>query len=183
MAVVAVIGILAALAVFGVRRYLTSAKTAEAKNIVGSIARAAITSYERESPANVIIAQGSSSAAVTHALCTSAAPVPGAIPAGTKYVPVSGAGADFQAGTLLAGWRCLKVNIEDPIYYRYTYFQGGGYVAPANPAAVGGTGFEAAAQGDLDNNGIFSTFARTGAPDANGQLQVATQLYILNETE
>ncbi len=41
MIVVAIIGVLAALAIYGVRRYLATAKTSEAKNTVGAIARGA----------------------------------------------------------------------------------------------------------------------------------------------
>jgi len=39
MIVVAIIGVLAALAIYGVRRYLASAKTGEAKNTIGAISR------------------------------------------------------------------------------------------------------------------------------------------------
>ena len=39
MIVVAIIGVLAALAIYGVRRYLASAKTSEAKNTIGAISR------------------------------------------------------------------------------------------------------------------------------------------------
>ena len=48
MIVVAIIGVLAALAIFGVRRYLASAKTSEAKNSVGAITRGAAAAFERE---------------------------------------------------------------------------------------------------------------------------------------
>src|SRR6266496_2755027 len=47
MIVVAIIGILAALAIYGVSRYLNSAKTSEVKQNVGAIARAAGASWER----------------------------------------------------------------------------------------------------------------------------------------
>ncbi len=36
MIVVAIIGVLAALAIYGVRRYMASAKTSEAKNTIGA---------------------------------------------------------------------------------------------------------------------------------------------------
>src|SRR5262249_23716463 len=49
MIVVAIIGVLAALAIYGVNKYLASAKTSEAKNSVGAISRGASASFERES--------------------------------------------------------------------------------------------------------------------------------------
>ena len=76
MIVVAIIGVLAALAIFGVRRYLASAKTSEAKNSVGAITRGAAAAFERETAASQILAGGDSSAAASHSLCTSADPVP-----------------------------------------------------------------------------------------------------------
>ena len=50
MIVVAIIGVLAALAIYGVRRYLASSKTSEAKNTVGAISRGATAAFERETP-------------------------------------------------------------------------------------------------------------------------------------
>jgi type IV pilus assembly protein PilA len=47
MIVVAIIGVLAALAIYGVRRYVASAKTSEAKNAVGAISRGAAAAFER----------------------------------------------------------------------------------------------------------------------------------------
>src|SRR5689334_23265245 len=55
MIVVAIIGVLAALAIYGVRRYLATSKTAEAKNTIGGIARAAVAAYERETYSNELL--------------------------------------------------------------------------------------------------------------------------------
>jgi prepilin-type N-terminal cleavage/methylation domain-containing protein len=49
MIVVAIIGILAALAIYGVKKYLTNAKTGEAKNNLGRLAKDAVSAFERES--------------------------------------------------------------------------------------------------------------------------------------
>ena len=48
MIVVAIIGILAALAIYGVKKYLTNAKTGEAKNNLGRMGKDAVAAYERE---------------------------------------------------------------------------------------------------------------------------------------
>ena len=76
MIVIAIIGVLAALAIYGVRRYLASAKTSEAKNTIGAIARGAKQAFERESAASELVPEGSTSTNASHALCGSATAVP-----------------------------------------------------------------------------------------------------------
>ncbi|MGK3984039.1 prepilin-type N-terminal cleavage/methylation domain-containing protein [Sorangium sp. So ce136] len=183
MIVVAIIGVLAALAIFGVRRYLASAKTSEAKNSVGAITRGATAAFERETAASEILGGGTSSAAASHSLCGSADAVPAAgPPAGVKYQPDTTEGEDFETGTAIAGWKCLRFSMTQPIYYQYHYVQGAripGVTASPDPTA---TGFEAGAVGDLDNDAVHSIFTRGGSVTA-GQLALATQVYIENEYE
>jgi type IV pilus assembly protein PilA len=163
------VGVLASLAIYGTRRYLASAKTAEAKNTIGAIARGARQSYERET----VDASGNP----RHALCKSANPVPSMVPSGVKYMPGAG---DFDTGDAETGWKCLKFSITQSIYYQYSYNQGTGYLATAvNP---GPTGFEAAARGDLDGDGMTSLFAITGTESA-GDIRVSTMVYIQDEFE
>ncbi|WP_441286063.1 type IV pilin protein [Sorangium sp. KYC3313] len=186
MIVVAIIGVLAALAIYGVRRYLASAKTSEAKNSIGAIARGAAAAYERETAASEILTGGTSTAA-NHALCdTATAPVPAAVPAGTKYQPSSAATDDFNAGTSTQGWPCLKFAMTQPIYYQYHYTRGGRTgvsTTSPDPTANGATdSFEAGAAGDLDGDATLSAFARGGSV-FNGELVLATQVFIENEYE
>ncbi|MCC6555205.1 MAG: prepilin-type N-terminal cleavage/methylation domain-containing protein [Polyangiaceae bacterium] len=184
MIVVAIIGVLAALAIYGVRRYLASAKTSEAKNTIGSISRGAAAAYERETAASELVAEGSNSTAANHALCASAGAVPATPPPGTKYQPNTAEGNDFETGDATTGWKCLKFSMTQPIYYQYNYNAGGGYVAASNPAIPNANGFEAAAIGDLDGDAANSIFARTGQVNpATAQLIVSTQVYIENEYE
>jgi type IV pilus assembly protein PilA len=166
---VPIIGIMASLGIYGFRRYLAAAKTAEAKNTIGAMSRAATAAYEREDTTG------------THQLCTSAITVPSRVPSGTKYQPSSSAGADFDTGSTTAGWRCLKFSMTQPIYYQYHYHQGSGYVAPA-AGSPGPNGFEAAAQGDINGDGVKSTFARIGQV-VSGSVVVSTSIYVDNEFE
>jgi type IV pilus assembly protein PilA len=185
MIVVAIIGVLAALAIYGVRRYLASAKTSEAKNTIGAISRGAEGAFERETAASQIVTEGTTSTALSHSLCGTAIVVPAAIPAGTKYQPLTTPNNDFETGDASNGWRCLKFSMSNPIYYQYSYYMGSGYISPAKGAPPpGANGFEAAAQGDLDANGVTSMFSRTGTvnPTSN-QLDLATQIFIYNEYE
>jgi len=183
MIVVAIIGVLAALAIYGVNRYLASAKTSEAKNTVGAIARAAVAAYERQNAPSALLAAGGSGSAATQSLCLGATPVPAAVPGGVKYQPNTAAAADFNSGASDTGWQCLKFSMSQPIYYQYHYTR------DANTPGLGGSpptfvapGFEAAAIGDLDNDTVTSSFARAGEV-RGGELVVATEVYIFNEFE
>jgi type IV pilus assembly protein PilA len=168
---VPMIGVMAALGIYGVRRYLVAAKTAEAKNTIGAITRGAVAAYEREA---------TTGGAPAHRLCSSANPVPRAVMMAKKYLPSTAAGQDFNAGGPAAGWPCLRFAMTEPIYYQYHYQQGSGWVVPS--IAPGADGFEVAAQGDLDGNGTTSKFARTGKV-AGGQVVVSTEMFIENEFE
>ena len=182
MIVVAIIGVLAALAIYGVRKYLASAKTSEAKNTVGAVTRGAAAAYERETVASQIVAEGSNSSAASNALCFTATAVPsGFVPKGNKYQPNTSEGKDFETGDTVTGWKCLKFTLTQPIYYQYSYrFASVQTKAPT----TGANYFEASAIGDIDSDGVFSSFARTGAVNtATGQLVLATQLYVENEFE
>jgi len=187
MIVVAIIGVLAALAVFGVRSYLASSKLAEAKQTVGAISRVAASQYERERNISEIPAAGGTYASNTHVLCGSATPVPATFSQvqGTKYQPDMTPGADFMTGTNVAGWQCLGFSIAQPIAFQYHYNVGGGYLSSGLPGAAvpaGAEAFEAAARGDLDGDGNASVVARTGEV-RGGELVVSTELFMHNETE
>ncbi|MFO0661208.1 MAG: prepilin-type N-terminal cleavage/methylation domain-containing protein [Polyangiaceae bacterium] len=191
MIVVAIIGVLAALAVFGVSKYLASAKTSEAKNGIGAIVRGGIAKYEAETTASQLVGEGSSSTAASHSVCgmggtPASGPVPAAMTAikGTKYQPDSAAGKDYNTGDSENGWKCLKFQITDPQYFQYEYKSDGNKFA-TNPAAFTGVGFEASAQGDLNGDGTtYSQFARTAQVNtATGTIRAASQVYINNEFE
>jgi type IV pilus assembly protein PilA len=179
MIVVAIVGVLAALAIFGVRRYLLTSKAAEAKETLGTLARAGASAYERETYANELLPQGGIANVSMHTLCLSAAAfVPLLPPKNKKYQPITADGQDFNTGDQITGWKCLKFGMSKPIYYSYGYHQG---TAPCGSPATA-AGFEACAHGDLDGNGILSTFAR-GADIKNGSVKLTDELYIANEFE
>ncbi len=181
MIVVAIIGVLAALAIYGVRRYLATAKTSEAKNTVGAISRAAVAAYERETTPTEILGDAATSTQTVHAFCDSASKVPNAgPPAAKKYQPSTADNADFNTGTNTQGWKCLKFTLTEATYFQYGYEKGPGpFTANTGSDA---TGFEVWSQGDLDGNTTKSTFAR-GAILRNGTPVIGTELYIDKEYE
>jgi type IV pilus assembly protein PilA len=149
MIVVAIVGVLAVLAIYGVRKYIANAKTAEARNSLGQVSKDASAAFDREKFASATVIAVGSTTAVLRALCsTAAANVPTAVPSAAKYQSSS---ADWQAGDAVTGWQCLKFNLQDPQYYMY------GYTAAVNSS------YTATANGDLNGNGVFSTFTITGS--------------------
>jgi hypothetical protein len=169
------VGTLGALAIFGVRRYLSAAKAAEAKNTIGAIGRGAVMAYEREQ-------LGPSNAAL-HKLCKSAIPVPSKVPRGTKVLPAGG--QDFDTGDQERGWRCLKFTITEPIRYQYTYTVGGPYKGPKRGGPdPGPNGFEIAAEGDLDGDGVTSLFTLVGVVDPKTDMvRLSKQIWSDREDE
>jgi|SoiMethySBSTD1v2_1073268.scaffolds.fasta_scaffold105642_3 type IV pilus assembly protein PilA len=148
MIVVAIIGVLAALAIYGVRRYLLNAKTAEAKEGIGRLAKDATTAYQRERMNPAMLAAGDESNAA-HAFCGSATnAVPDTVPAGSKKQPGP---AEWATGDQNAGWKCLKFSMNEPVYYQYNYVS-------ADTTA----GFNATATGDLNGDGTTSLFQLDG---------------------
>jgi type IV pilus assembly protein PilA len=155
MIVVAIIGVLAALAIYGVRRYLLNAKTAEAKNAVGQMAKDAKIAYERESMKPDVLKAGSTVGASNN-LCSSAAnSVPSAIGsvAGQKYQSADSEWTTGKDSNPPAGWACLKFSLSDPQYYMYSY---------VGTTGGGGT-FTGTANGDLNGDNTTSQFALAGA--------------------
>jgi type IV pilus assembly protein PilA len=158
MIVVAIIGILAVLAIYGVSKYMTNAKTGEARNALGQIAKAGVGAFEEERSPSTLLAPEGSSAAVLHDVCLSAVPVPDAIGkvSDKKYQSTAAAGKDWQTGDRNTGWTCLKFSLTEPQYFMYNY------------QATTAKGFHASAEGD---------FKATGSPTIGFSLQG-----LINET-
>jgi type IV pilus assembly protein PilA len=148
MIVVAIIGVLAVLAIYGVRKYIANAKTAEARNSLGQIAKDAAAAVEREKGTQAILATSTNSALI-RAFCTSSTKIPtsGTPPAAQKYQSDP---HEWTAGSPIGGWQCLKFQLEEPQYFEYEY-------TSADTSAYTGN-FYAAAHGDLNGDGNTSQF-------------------------
>jgi type IV pilus assembly protein PilA len=170
MIVVAIVGILAALAIFGVKKYVTNAKTAEARNTLGAISKNAAGAWSREIMAGSVLPD-TQTAAGANALCKSASAVPSAVPKGVKYQSSTAAGADYNAGSADTGWVCLRFQMEGPQYYQYNY-----------TAAADNSKFDAIAMGDLNGDGTNSTFTRA-AEVRNGQIVLSPAITEVNPDE
>ena len=176
MIVVAIVGILAVLAIYGVRKYLANAKTAEATNSLGQIAKNAAAAFEMESMAGSVLTPGNS-ANFSRALCKSASiTVPSAgvtAVAGKKY---QSSAAEWNVDALgNSGFACLKFTMDAPQYYVYNYTAGG-------TGAAGDT-FTAQANGDLNGDTIQSTFQILGSVNSSFILNVSPNLISVNPEE
>lgn len=155
MIVVAIIGVLAALAIYGVTKYLANAKTAEARTALGRMAKDSQSAFERETMTQAIVGLGDK-ADIARGLCPTSASVPAAL-------------ADVSNGKYQSdpdewkttGWDCLKFTMSDPQYFQYTYESSG-------TAGTADDTFTARANGDLDGDSNPSTF------EYYGQIQEST---------
>jgi type IV pilus assembly protein PilA len=153
MIVVAIVGILAALAIYGVRKYIANSKTAEARNSIGQMAKDATTAYAREGMEATVLALGASTSVVNRLCGSAAASVPDAIAkvSGKKFQSNPG---DWTTGDKDNGWACVKFTMTDPQYYMYMY--------AASGSTLAGATFASTATGDLDGDGSKSTFTLRG---------------------
>ena len=175
MIVVAIVGILAALAIYGVRKYITNAKTAEARNSLGQMSKDASAAYNREGMAGTVLAIGNSTT-ITNALCkSSTASVPAAKAgiAARKYQSKPQEWTDVDQFT---GWTCLKFSMQDPQYFMYNYTQTG------STSVAGGT-FKTLANGDLNGDGTLSTFELDGSLQVGSGTTVVTLAPNIIETD
>ncbi len=167
MIVVAIIGVLAALAIYGVRRYVFTAKTAEAKEGIGRIAKDASSSYNAERMAGTVLGL-QATVAGSNQFCdaaTNLVPADSTVIQGRKYQSSpsewnEGLGVD---GASPVGWPCLGFAMQDPQYFQY------GYAATCGDAcdAVGDS-FTAIAHGDLDGDTDLSTYSLRGEIQSAG---------------
>jgi type IV pilus assembly protein PilA len=174
MIVVAIIGILAVLAVYGVTRYMKNAKTGEARNAIGQIAKQAVAAYETERASAELLTLQGSSAANLHQVCSTATPVPAtAPPVNKKYQSSQVKDQDWGVGSQTVGWPCLKFALTEPQYYQYGY--------NGNPGLGDANKFVAYANGNLGGGGIDSSFQLGGK--VQGTANQMTVQTTMTETE
>lgn len=153
------LGMMPAIAIPAFIKYIRAAKTAEAEDRLSQIARSAELYYGQERAG----AQGEV--------------LPPQFPESTPITPQRSC-AEYPEGRCPPDptawshptWQALNFSMSEPHYFQYRFVSNG-------------TAFTARALGDLDNDGIFSTFeqAGTGAPD--GSVTIARGIYRENPTE
>jgi type IV pilus assembly protein PilA len=172
MIVVAIVGILATLAVYGVRKYMATAKTAEAKNTIGQISKLAVASFESEKvAANMLTFKATTTS--LRAVCDSEPVNP--IPAVTaiKGLKYQSSISDWDSGGN-KGFSCLHFSMTMPQYYAYSY--------TASGVGAGTDAYTVTANGDLNGDGVLSTFSINGKVQS-GAMSVAPSITEIFSTE
>jgi len=179
MIVVAIIGILAAIAIPAFMKNVRKSKTTEATTNIKKMAEGAASYYHEEM-----------NAAGT------------AVPVAKQFPGLGGAaGATSAQAPAIAGghpccpqkcapnpliwtdqvWQQLKFSMDDPHYYSYAYHhdEPTGSITGADPVLGDGTStagreyFIADAVGDLNCDGVFSTFETFGGIDSHGSVSLS----------
>jgi type II secretory pathway pseudopilin PulG len=145
------ISILSALAMYGVARYLRHSKTSEAIATTTAIAQAACVYYNQSDANQPAGTKVDAAKAMRHFPPASRASVP-ANDADVRGKRFQSALGDWATSP----WLDMGFKISTPQFYAYS-FESNGSGTAAQATAI--------AQGDLDGNGIKSTFRATAAPD------------------
>src|SRR4051812_44863318 len=146
MIVVAIIGILAAVAIPAFMKYIRRSKTVEATMNVRKLFDSSVAYFEAEhanSSGTILSRQFPVTQAWSPAQGTCAGST------GGKCNPATQASV-WRTNT----WAALNFSVDDPFYYSYQYQAGG---------SEGTSTFSAEASGDLDGDGTYSLFTRTGS--------------------
>jgi type IV pilus assembly protein PilA len=166
MTVVVIMGILATLAIYGVRRYINAAKSGEARQMILNI-KAAEEAY-REETYQYLQTDQSNSVANTSVLyphvCIGAT-------VGRMKVAWEQADGCDQAKRM----RTLGVTSTAPVMYGYAVAVAASGSMPALPStstfkwgaagSINGPGFAVVAMGDVDGNGTYSVFVGSSLTD------------------
>lgn len=189
LVVVAILGILSSLAIPAVSAYIRRTKTAEARINLAKMYDSVAAYYAGEHVDRgqvETIGTGSTLARATH-LC----PTPIASPAGgeagltpTIDCNLGPGGRCVPSGAPSgAGYYDIREWTDNPVWAGMNFVQEQGHYFHYNFRATntltgfGDCQFTAGAYGDLDADGVFSTFERSGAADMHG-VNAAAGLYI-----
>ncbi|HTA94120.1 MAG TPA: type II secretion system protein [Polyangiaceae bacterium] len=157
MAVVVIVGVLATLAVFGVRKYIASSKTSEAIEMIGAI-KAAEETYKDETFTYLDVSGG----------LTQATAYPSGFTPGRQKAQWGG------GGTGSTGFKQLGVTSANPVYFAYACTAGAANTTPASPSSDSGSitianwpttlaapWYVVKAYSDLSGTGVYTVFVGT----------------------
>ncbi len=174
MIVVAIIGILAAIAIPAFMNYIKRSKTTEAGIQLKAMFQGAATYYEQERGQRGVPAPGGGTVAVTRCMVNSA--VTTNAPSSQKTV------LDFA--TEPADFRTIGFAPADPLYYQYQIVSTGTVAGACGDASTPGTQLYAfQANGDLDGDGTPSLFEIAAGVNADAALYNGGAVYVENELE
>jgi len=163
MIVVAILGILAAVAIPAFLKYIKRSKTTEATMNLRKIFDSSV-SYFANDPVSATGTQ------IDNQFPVSAGPTPATVPGRTRVVTPESTWSAIQT------WNSLNFGMSDPHLYQYEYTSN----APAS--TLNDSEFTASAYGDLDGDGATSLFRRF-ATVQDMEVGGSAGLYIEDELE
>ncbi len=164
MIVVAIIGILAAVAIPAFMKYIRRSKTSEVTMNLRKLFDSSVSYYTEE-----FAARDGKILPRQFPVTVTSTPNVTACTGGSskKHAPSADLWND-------ASWQALTFAVEDPFYYQYQYDGTGTGVDAA---------FTARGNGDLNCDGVLSTFERIGTIDAENNVNGGAGLFKKNELE
>jgi type IV pilus assembly protein PilA len=174
MIVVAIIGILAAIAIPAFVNYVKRSKTSEAGANLKSLFQGAAAYYEQENWQQGIVAAGGSAAASTHCVVPTASASWSADD--EKYVP------DWTGEA--ASYTALNFAPADPLYFEYHITAtAAGLVSGCGMAASTNAVYTFTANGDLDGDNSESTFSLAAGSNPDNALFRAPGIFTADPLE
>jgi len=165
MIVVAILGILAAVAIPAFLNYMRKAKTSEATLNIDRIFEGGITYFEAEH-----VPRGTSGTILQHCLPDPATWSPDSNPGAQKYDAAT-TEATFSGNTT---WKAIDFSMGDNFYYAYQFDR----IADSGPIAASvDPAFYAAALGDLDGDDANSLFERAASVTGDGKIRGSSGVY------
>ncbi|MGC6416683.1 MAG: pilin [Bradymonadia bacterium] len=168
MIVVAIIGILAAVAIPAFMKYIQRSKTSEATMNIRKLFDSSVSYYNEEQ------ADRTGKILPRQFPLEAESPADGVWRGGVckdgdsqKFAPDL---KTWDAPT----WQALNFAVEDPFYFKYTY---------ASTEVGAGAHFTARANGDLNCDGTLSTFERIGTVDEQNNISGGAGLFTNQELE
>lgn len=170
MIVVAIIGILAAIAIPAFIGYMRRAKTSEAANNLKNMFTGAAAYYSNENWGNRAVQLAGTDIAASACVVG---------PAQTDNAPTEGKSI-INWAMEEPEFEAIGFSIADPVYYRYAIVSAGGACGnSANNSAV----YSFQATGDLDGDGVQSLFEVAAGSNAQNVLMRAPGIYRERELE
>lgn len=154
MIVVAIIGVLAAVAIPAYVNFTKKAKTAEAGTNLGAIYQGARAYFEGEGQSGVA---SMAVAKIGETLMTTTGCNLSDVADSNNEIGASAIPIDWSKATNIDGWEALMFQVQDPVFYRYV-------ATPNNPGCAhtgtkeGQLLYTLTANGDLDGDMALSTF-------------------------